>query len=167
MRYVAKGERLAFCISVVLALVGLFAAFLGQMPWWPGIFFATCAAALVLGSGLPSHVDEIAISTQGIRRTGGPRLWVKKVEAISWDRLSKVEIMADGADSESISFLLHGSSGAPMAVSDAHAEVEWLLSEMQRRLPGFDERQVESAYEACRRAKDGRVLVWQMPGPGP
>jgi hypothetical protein len=167
MRYVDKGDRLAFCILVVLALVGLIAAFLGQMPWWPGVFFAVCAAALVLGPGLPRHVDEIELSAQGIRRTYGPRLWVKKVEAISWDDLSKVEIVVDDADPESMSFLLHGSRGPPMAVSDMHADTEGLLFEMQRRIPGFDERQVENAYEASRRAKDGRALVWQRSAPGP
>jgi hypothetical protein len=168
MRYVAKRDRLAFYVSLVLALAGLFAAFLGQMPWWPGLFFAVCAAALVLGSDLPRHIDEIEITARSIRRTRGRRLWVKKVEAISWDGLSKVEMVADDSDDcEGVCFLLHGPSGAPMAVSDGRPEIEHLLFEMQRRLPGFDECLVENAYEAWRRTKDGRVLIWQRPAPGP
>jgi hypothetical protein len=132
-----------------------------------GLFFVACAAALVLGSDVPSYIDAIEVSSEGVRRTRGPRLWVKKVEAISWDDLSKVEIMADGANPESMSFLLDSSSRTPLAVSDVHSETEGLLFEMQRRLPRFDERQVERAYDICRRAKDGRVLVWQRPAPGP
>lgn len=168
MRYVSKGDGLAFWLSVLLAVVGLFAAFWGEMPWWPGTFFAACAAVFVLWRmlvDLPSYGDDLEISDQGIRRTYGPRLRRKKREAISWDALSKVEIMTGGSDSEDV-FLLYGPDDAPMVVSDSVADVHELLWELQRRLPGFDERQVENAYKACRRAEDGRALVWQRPAAG-
>jgi hypothetical protein len=163
MRYVSRGDRLAFWILAVLALVGVLGALSGGMPWWPGVFFAACAVGLLLGSDLPRFVDDIEVSAQGVRRTYGPRLWVKKVEAISWDALSKVEIVADRLDAEEVSFLLYGSDGRPMPVSDAQAETEGLVMEMQKRLPDFDERRFD---EACQRVRNGPTLVWEKPASG-
>jgi hypothetical protein len=168
MLYVSKGDRLAFWFLLVLGLVGLFLAYASEMPWWPGIFFMVGAAALVLAGWLDDPrryaVDDIDISAQGIRRTHGSRLWVKKVEAISWDALSRVEMVTDADDPDGKSFLLCGSDGTQIAVSDAQSEGEALLWQMAKRLPGFEEQRVEEANE---RTGFEPVVVWQESAPGP
>jgi hypothetical protein len=163
-RRVLAGDRLAFAISAVFALVGLLGALLGKVEWWPGIFFAGCAASFILWHLLVDrpNVDNLAFSARGVRRTFGPRFRSKRIEAVSWDALSRVEIMTSEHDDEGhedVSFLLYGSDDGPMAVPGTLAETYGLLEQLRRRLPDLDNERVLDAYGCGEPAT--RFLIWQ------
>jgi hypothetical protein len=133
--------------SAVLAAVGLYAASRGEMPRWVGIYFAFLTVVFFLmfvqrPGDLRKHVyvDELEVSAWGVRRIFGPRWRAKKVEAVAWDALCKVDIETNdlGPGAEDMFFLLHGADGTGVLVSNALAVKHRLLEELQRRLPGFD-----------------------------
>jgi hypothetical protein len=151
-----------FVSSVLLAAGGLFFGSPGEALWWLGIVFAVCA--VLLGSFkliLLTSVDDIEVSMWGVRRNFGPR-WARRVEAVSWDALSKVEIVTNqlGPGLEDMFVFLHDADNKQVVVPGAVAVRHRLLEELQRRLPGLDNRAV---VEASGCTTNARFLVWQKP----
>jgi hypothetical protein len=155
-------DGLMFAATVGLAALGLFLAAVGELPWWHGLFFTLCAAVLLVPRDLAKrvHVDDLEVSDWGIRRTFGHRWRAKKVEAVAWDALSEVEIVTNGLGpgAEDMFFVLHGSGNRGAVVPGALALKHRLLEELQRRLPGLDNRAV---VEASGCITNARFLVWQ------
>jgi hypothetical protein len=148
-------------MSAIIAATGLYAAYQGEMPWWPGIVFAVGAVVLLLSPlVIPPFADDLEISDSGIRRTFGPRYRARQVEAVTWDALSKVEILTTdaGPGAEDMFFLLEGADGTGVVVGNGLAVKHRLVAELQRRLPGYDNRAVVLASGSTMNA---RFPVWQ------
>jgi hypothetical protein len=146
--------------GVVLTAAALFLAFQGDVfAGWLAAVFAVCTVLASFNLNLLTPADSIELSTWGVRRRFGPR-WARKLETVSWNALSKVEIATNGLgpNAEDMFFLLHDSDNKGVVVSGALALKHRLLDELQRRLPGFDNRAV---VEASGRTTNARFLVWQ------
>jgi hypothetical protein len=147
--------------SAILAAAGLYLGSQGDaFGWWVGAAFAVCTVLLAwVNLTVLTFVDAIEVSTWGVRRSFGPR-WARKVQAVSWDALAKVEIVTNGLgpDAEDMFFHLHASDSEDVVVSGALAMKHKLLEELQKRLPGLDNRAV---VEASGYTTDARFLVWK------
>jgi hypothetical protein len=125
-----------------------------------GVAFAVVTVPLAWSNlVLLTSVDDIEVSAWGVRRIVGSR-WARKVEAVSWDALSEVEIVTNdlGPGAEDMLFVLHGSDNRGAVVPGALALKHRLLEELQRRLPGLDNRAV---VEASGSTMNARFRVWQ------
>jgi hypothetical protein len=150
--------------GVALTAGGLFLGSQGDvLGWWLGVAFAVLTVLLAwFNLILLTSVDDIEVSAWGVRRSVGSRWarWARKVEVVSWGALSKVEIVTNalGPDAEDMFFLLHDTDNKGVLVPGALALKHGLLEELQRRLPGFDNRAV---VEASGSTTNARFLVWQ------
>ena len=147
--------------GVVLAASGLYLGSQGDMfAGWLGVVFGVCTVFIAWANlTLLTSVDDVEVSAWGVRRSFGSR-WARKVQAVSWDTLSEVQIVTNGLgpDAEDMFFHLHASDSEDVVVSGALAMKHKLLEELQKRLPGLDNRAV---VEASGCTTDSRFLVWK------
>jgi len=153
---------IAALIACGLFAVGSFAlADSGDKLWWAGWFWTVGFLVLLLiPPGWKPLVDELEITDLGVTRRFGPRLGKKKEERVSWQDLTKVEILTTdaGPSSEDLFFILHGRDGKGVAVSNDLAVKHGLVATLQERLAGLDNKAI---IEASTTTEVRRFLVWE------
>ena len=152
-------RRIALIGCAVFAALSFAVAQQGGLPWWAGAFWIVCFLALLL-AGWHGLVDDVEVTDLGVSRRFGPWLGRKREERVLWDELETVEIVTsgEGPSSEDFFFLLGGSDGAGVAVSNPLAVKHGLVAMLRRRLAGLDS---EAIIEASSTAQRRRFLVWQ------
>lgn len=158
---------IAALIACGLFAIGSFAlAESGDKLWWAGWFWtAGFLVLLLIPPGWKPYVDELEITDLGVTRRFGPWLGKKKEESVSWQDLTKVEILTTdaGPSSEDFFFILHGRDGAGVAISNDLAVKHGLVATLQNRLAGLDNKAIIDA-SLCIEVR--RFLVWQRTGQG-
>lgn len=135
-----------------------------DIGWWAGWFWtAGFLALLLIPPGWKPLVDELEVTDLGVTRRFGPWLRKKKEERVSWQDLTKVEILTTdaGPSSEDLFFILHSRDGKGVAVSNDLAVKHGLVATLQNRLPGLDNKAI---IEASLSTEVRRFLVWQRIG---
>jgi hypothetical protein len=156
------GRRSPGSIAALVAC-GLFAvlSFLLSMPWWAGAFWTVGFLALLLvPPDWKPFVDELEVTELGVTRRFGPWLRKKKEESVTWQELSKVEILTtdEGPWSEDFFFILHGRDDGGVAISNDLAVKHGLVATLQKRLAGLDNKAI---IDASLSTEVRRFLVWQ------
>lgn len=162
------GRRLGrFVLGGLWILVAAFCAFyayVGGMAWWQAALLAPLLAAcgVIIAVGPAPYVNELTITPEGVARRFGHRLRRKKEEKVRWDDLTRVEIETTDAGPfvEDFHFVLHGSGGKGVLVGNDLAVRHGLVSELQARLPGLDNRAI---VEASGCTENRSFLLWQKP----
>lgn len=136
----------------------------GEPLWWAGWFWIACCLAWFLPQRRSLPLDQIEVTDSGVTRRFGAALFgKKKVESVRWDDLTRVEIVTtdEGPYIEDFFFVLVGSDGNGVAVSNQHAVDHGLVAQLQQRLTGLDNKAIIDASLSVERR---RFLVWQKPG---
>lgn len=154
----------------VLIVCGLFAAGSfalgdsGDGLWWAGWFWtAGFLALLLIPPDWKPVTDELEITDLGVTRRFGPWLGKKKEERVSWQDLTKVEILTTDAGpySEDLFFILHGCDDKGVVVPHDLAVKHGLVATLQERLAGLDNKAI---IDASLSIEVRRFLVWQKTG---
>lgn len=149
-------------LGVVLAVACALLASEGAMPWWVAIIFIVVGGILgtvIFIAGPRPYINQLEITEHGITRRFGPKFRSKKQESVTWNDLSKVEIDTtnDGPFSEDFFYMLYGKNGNGVVVTNRLAVEHNLLAELQKRLPGLDNRAVALA-SGC--TENRSFVIW-------
>jgi len=150
-------------LCFLMAGVGAFAAIVSESSWFLPVFMALGGAAILYGHRIKPHVDEIQITDEGITRNFGPSLRARQQEKVLWAEVVKVEIQTTdaGPGAEDFFFLLHGSDGKGVVVSNSLAVEHHLVDELHKRFPGLD----SMAIAVAAGSTDNRwFTIWQKDG---
>ena len=158
-RRIRSRKRLALIGFAVFAALSFIFAVQGGMPWWAGALWVVGFLALLL-SGSRGVVDEIEVTDLGVSRRFGPRMGKRREEGVLWDELERVEILTtdEGPYADDFFFLLEGRDGKGVVVSNELAVKHGLVSILQQRLAGLDNKAI---IEASGSTQVRRFLVWQ------
>jgi hypothetical protein len=142
---------------------GLLLVRAGALPLWLWCLLAVLVIVMRMVTRLDAPVDTLEISAEHITRTLSSKMRRPVTEAVRWDELSKVDVLAreTGPDKQEPLFLLYGASGAGVAVPGPLARQHDLGGLLRQRLPGFDEGLLAQALAATER---GRYTLWQKDG---
>lgn len=160
----------AFMVAVSLVLAGVGVVAIGKGNAWVGwsllVFFGLAAVAYARmlliecnvirprpgEAGRPFHT--VTITDEAILCTD-PR---GGAESVSWDGLEQVILRAEDAyPVGDIAWVLIGADGTACVVPTDAEGSDALLEEMQRRLPGFDNKAVIAAMGML----DGTQVAWR------
>lgn len=153
----------ALILCAVFAVTSFALADSRDVLWWGGWFWTVGFLALLIPPSWKPFIDELQITDLGVTRRFGARLRRKKEESVSWQDLTKVEILTtDGGPwSEDFFFILHGPDGKGVAISNDVAVRHDLVAALQRRLAGLDNKAI---IEASGSTEVRRFLLWQKTG---
>ena len=147
-------------LCFLMAGVGTLASIVGDSSWWLPVFMLLGGVLILFGHRIKPYVDEIQITDDGITRQHGASLRARRQESVLWADLTMVEIQTTdaGPGAEDFFYLLHGSQGNGVVVSNSLAVEHHLLDELHKRLPGLDHRAVVVAAGST----DNRTFtIWQ------
>lgn len=139
---------------------GLMLVRIGALSLWLWCVLTAVTIFMRYAARLDAYSDRLEIGDQGVTRTHGSRMRKYLTEAVRWDELTKVEVLAReaGADKQEPLFLLHGAGTNGVAVAGALAHEHDLVGTLQRRLPGFRQDALAQALAASER---GAFTLWE------
>jgi hypothetical protein len=161
-----RSDSYAIAGSAALAIGGVMAIRSGDnVGWWILAAFI-CTAAMLLArpwflSEARTRDDEtIDMSSWGIRRSGENGLR----ESVAWTDLTEVAVLttAGGSFTEDVFLVLRGLGNDGVVVPHTMAVESGVLTELQARLPDFDNAAFVDALNCTR---DDVFVVWRAPGP--
>jgi hypothetical protein len=153
-------RRVWIAVSLSVALLSFYPAWLGTISWWlPGLaitfFLIFLLEPLLLTWELRRSGDQLQISDDGVLR----RLARGATEYVRWDDLREVSVVVtqNTGVPEDYFYVLAGSGKSGVLVSQALAARHDLLSHLAK-LPGFDHR---GAAEALGTSGSQRFVLWR------
>jgi hypothetical protein len=161
-----RSDTYAIAGSAALAVGGVMAVRSGDnVGWWILAAFI-CTAAVFLARPWFSAEERtrddetIDITTWGVRRSGESGLR----ESVAWSDLTEVAVLttAGGSFTEDVFIVMRGLGNDGVVVPHTLAVESGVLSELQARLPDFDNVTFVSAL-SCKR--DDVFVVWRTSGP--
>jgi hypothetical protein len=157
------GELLKTLALVAFLAGGLVLVRIGALPLWLWGVLTAVTVFMRYAARLDAYTEQLEIGDQGVTRRHGSRMRQQLTEAVRWDELTKVEVLAreTGADKQEPLFLLHGPGTRGVAVPGALAQQHDLTGLLQRRLAGFDTAALAQALAADR---SGRYVLWERDG---
>ena len=156
-----KNAELLKTLALVAFLAGgLLLVRIGALPAWLWIVLTLVTIGMRLVARLDAYADELAIDEAGITRRHGSRMRRQLVEAVRWDELARVEVLAreTGPDRQQALFLLHGVGSNGVAVPGELAERQGLVAALRQHLPGLRE---DSLAQALAAGEPGAYLLWE------
>src|SRR3954467_15370012 len=167
-------RRVWIGVSLAVALLSLYPAWIGYASWWmPGIAFVVFAVfviePLILTWEVRRRGEELQITDEGVLR----KLARGDSEYVRWSELREVSIVVmQGANSgEDYCFVLAGTGTSGVLVGQSLAAQHDLLSHLGK-LPGFDHRAIAAAMSSSvnqrfvlwrARPLEGEAVVIQLP----
>lgn len=159
-------RRVWIGVSLAVALLSLYPAWIGYTSWWmPGIALAVFAVfalePLVLTWQVRRRGEELQITDEGVLR----KLARGDHEYVRWNELREVSIVVTQGTNlaEEYFFLLAGTGTSGVLVGQRLATRHDLLSHLAK-LPGFDHRAIAAAMSAT---MNQRFVLWRAaPLPG-
>jgi hypothetical protein len=155
-------RRVWMTVSLAVALLSFYPAWVGRTSWWlPGLaitfFLVFLLEPLLLTWELRKSGDLLQITDEGVLR----RLARGANEYVRWDDLREVSVVsaqnAGTGAAEDYFYVLAGSGKSGVLVSQALAAKHDLLSHLAK-LPGFDHRGVADAMHA---SGAQRFVLWR------
>jgi hypothetical protein len=153
-------RRVWIAVTLSVALLSFYPAWIGNTSWWmPGIAFTLFAIFLlepyVLTWELRKSGDTLQITDDGVLR----RLARGGSEQVRWQDLREVSIVAQPAADLSLQYfyVLAGTGRSGVVVSEDLAARHDLVSHLSK-LPGFDHRHISSASSLVANQK---TVVWR------
>ena len=160
MRVFSSMRRVWIGVSLAVALLSLYPAWVGYTSWWmPGIALAVFAIfalePLVLTWEVRKRGEELQITDEGVLR----KLARGDSEYVRWAELREVSIVVtQGVNlSEEYFFLLAGTGTSGVLVGQHLATKHDLLSHLGK-LPGFDHRAIATAMAST---VNQRFVLWR------
>lgn len=148
-------------IALVAFLAGgLLLVRAGALPLWLWFVLAVLVLIMRVVTRMDAQDDTLELGPERITRTLGSKMRRQITEAVRWDELTKVEVLAreTGPDKQEPLFLLYGATDAGVAVPGPLARQHDLAGLLRQRLPGFDEGRLAQALAA---ADSGRYTLWE------
>ena len=154
------GELLKTLALVAFLAGGLVLVRIGALPLWLWGVLTAVTVFMRYAARLDAYTEQLEIGDQGVTRRHGSRMRQQLTEAVRWDELTKVEVLAreTGADKQEPLFLLHGAGTNGVAVAGALAQQHDLVGALQRRLPGFRE---DALAQALAASENGAFILWE------
>ena len=153
-------RRVWMMVSLSVALLSFYPAWLGRTSWWlPGLaltfFLIFLLEPLLLTWELRKSGDQLQITDEGVLR----RISQGQTEYVRWNDLREVSVVTtpNAAPAEDYFYVLAGSGKSGVLVSQALAAKHDLLSHLSK-LPGFDHRGVADAMHA---SGGQRFVLWR------
>ena len=160
MRKFLNLNHFLLLIGIIFTGVGATEALRHDESWWPAIFFGMCTLSILLPQlGWKSYLNQLEVSSWGLRRTFGPKLRAKKIEEIGWTDVTKIEVETTdaGPAADDMFFWIHGVDRKGILIPSELASQHGLVKELQTRFPGFDNRALAEASGCCTNAY---FLLW-------
>jgi len=174
MRVFSSMRRVWIGVSLAVALLSLYPAWVGYTSWWmPGIALAVFAIfalePLVLTWEVRKRGEELQITDEGVLR----KLARGDSEYVRWSELREVAIVITHGASlgEEYFFLLAGTGTSGVLIGQRLATQHDLLSHLGK-LPGFNHASITTAMASTvnqrfvlwsARPLEGEAVVIQMP----
>jgi hypothetical protein len=153
-------RRVWMLVSLSVALLSFYPAWLGRTSWWlPGLaitlFLIFLLEPVLLTWELRKSGDQLQITDEGVLR----RVARAQNEYVRWDDLREVSVVTtqNAGIAEDYFYVLAGSGKSGVLVSQALAAKHDLLSHLSK-LPGFDHRGVADAMQA---SGAQRFVLWR------
>lgn len=153
-------RRVWMLVSLSVALLSFYPAWLGRTSWWlPGLaitlFLVFLLEPVLLTWEVRKSGDQLQITDEGVLR----RVARAANEYVRWDDLREVSVVTtqNAGVSEDYFYVLAGSGKSGVLVSQALAAKHDLLSHLAK-LPGFDHRGVADAMHA---SGAQRFVLWR------
>src|SRR5690349_20795645 len=153
-------RRVWMTVSLAVALLSFYPAWIGRTSWWlPGLaitfFLIFLLEPLLLTWELRKSGDLLQITDEGVLR----RVTRGQNEYVRWDDLREVSVVVaqNAGVPEDYFYVLAGSGRSGVLVSQALAARHDLLSHLAK-LPGFDHRGVAEAMNA---QGNQRFVLWR------
>jgi hypothetical protein len=153
-------RRVWMLVSLSVALLSFYPAWMGGTSWWlPGLsitfFLIFLLEPLMLTWELRKSGNQLQITDEGVLR----RLPRAENEYVRWDDLREVSVVTtqNAGAAEDYFYVLAGSGKSGVLVSQALAARHDLLSHLSK-LPGFDHRGVADAMHA---SGAQRFVLWR------
>lgn len=153
-------RRVWMAISLAVALLAFYPAWMNHTSWWlPGIafsiFLAFALEPWLLTWELRRRGEELQITDEGVLR----RLARGDGEFVRWSELREVSIVVvpAGAAADEYCFVLAGAGSSGVLVGQRLAARHDLLSHLSK-LPGFDHRNIAAAMAA---PYNQRFVLWR------
>jgi hypothetical protein len=159
MSAVTSMRRVWIGVSLAVALLSLYPAWIGYTSWWmPGTAFAVFAIfalePLVLTWEVRKRGEELQITDEGVLR----KLARGDSEYVRWSELREVSVVTQGDNTgEEYLFVLAGTGTSGVLVGQRLATRHDLLSHLGK-LPGFDHRAIAAAMAS---AVNQRFVLWR------
>jgi hypothetical protein len=161
-----RSDAYAIAGSAAIAIGGVLAIRSGDnVGWWIlAAFICTAAVYLArpwfLSEERVRDDESIDISSWGVRRSGENGLR----ESVAWNDLTEVAVLttAGGSFTEDVFIVMRGLGNDGVVVPHTLAVESGVLTELQSRLPDFDNETFVSALQ-CKR--DDVFVVWRASGP--
>ncbi len=150
-------RRVWMTVSLAVALLSFYPAWVGRTSWWlPGLaitfFLIFLLEPLLLTWELRKSGDPLQITDEGVLR----RLPRGANEYVRWGDLREVSLVTQDGAEEPL-YVLAGSGRSGVVINQALAVRYDLLSHLGK-LPGFDHRAVGEALHA---AGAQRFVLWR------
>lgn len=153
-------RRVWIGVSLAVALLSLYPAWIGYASWWmPGtaflVFVAFAIEPLVLTWEVRKRGEELQITDEGVLR----RLRRGDSEYVRWSELREVSIVVTQGlnPAEEYCFVLAGAGTSGVLVGQQLAAKHDLLSHLGK-LPGFDHRAIAAAMGS---SVNQRFVLWR------
>jgi hypothetical protein len=153
-------RRFWMMVSLAVALLSFYPAWIGRTSWWlPGLaitfFLIFLLEPLLLTWELRKSGDLLQITDEGVLR----RIARGQNEYVRWDDLREVSVVVTHTNGvpEEYFYVLAGSGKSGVLVSQALAAKHDLLSHLAK-LPGFDHRGMAEAMNA---PGTQRFVLWR------
>jgi hypothetical protein len=160
MAILGSMRRVWIGISLSVAVLSFYPAWIGRTGWWmPAIAFTLCAVFLLepwfLTWELRKRGEELQITDEGVLR----RLARGDSEYVRWRELREVSIVVtQGVNlSEEYFYVLAGSGTHGVLIGQRLATKHDLLSHLNK-LPGFDHRNITTAMAS---PVNQRFTLWR------
>ena len=156
-----KTRELLKTLALVAFLAGgLVLVRIGALPLWLWLVLTALTVFLRYAARMDAYTDQLEVGDAGVTRTHGSRMRKQLTEAVRWDELTKVEVLAreTGPDKQEPLFLLHGAGTNGVAVPGALAQQHDLAGILRRRLPGLREDLLAQALAA---SDSGAFVLWE------
>jgi hypothetical protein len=151
-------RRVWIGVSLAVALLSLYPAWVGYTSWWmPGIAFAVFAVfalePLILTWEVRKRGEELQITDEGVLR----KLARGDSEYVRWSELREVSIVVTQGMGDEYCFVLAGTGTSGVLVGQQLAAQHDLLSHLGK-LPGFDHRAIAAAMGS---SVNQRFVLWR------
>lgn len=158
MLAISTMRRVWMAVSLAVALLSFYPAWMGRTSWWlPGLaitfFLVFLLEPLLLTWELRKSGDQLQITDEGVLR----RLPRGANEYVRWDDLREVSVVSQVGATDDYFYVLAGSGKSGVLVSQALATRHDLLSHLAK-LPGFDHRGLSEAMQATGAQ---RLVLWR------
>jgi hypothetical protein len=159
MRFASSMRRVWIGVSLAVALLSLYPAWVGYTSWWmPGIALAVFAVfalePLILTWEVRRRGEELQITDEGVLR----KLARGDSEYVRWSELREVSIVVtQPASGDEYFYVLAGTGTSGVLVGQRLATRHDLLSHLGK-LPGFDHRAIAAAMGST---VNQRFVLWR------